>query len=391
MFENLLNKVDAVLYTAFSTSYATMSNAVAPVLVGAITMLVALYGLSIAFGRDFQFQDFLTLIVRIVVVYLLVTGFSFFNTVIFDPLTQAPGQLAVILASHSGATNVNELIDGFLKTGWIAIDVIEQNAGTFDAGAFALSLIMFTATLLVGAVSFVVFALAKVVLALSLMLAPVFCSFLAFQATRGWFESWLRMLFQAGLVLMLAAGTMAIIMALATDGLAQLNAASGTGSIGIDDCVTYLTLAFVTIILMPQLNNIAASLAAGGASLSYHGVNRLARQAAGSVSRSDHERSKRRWQEDKPVSTAGSVFGAAAGVVGAGVAYGKRNFGQAPDLHYRGRQPGRTPPPPATPFEPKPRYDARDTSAQALEWRVQENRRQDQEWAARKALEDRDR
>ena len=389
MFENLLNKVDAVLYTAFSTSYATMSNAVAPVLVGAITILVALYGLSVAFGRDFQFQDFLTLIVRIVVVYLLVTGFSFFNTVIFDPLTQAPGQLAVILASHSGATNVNELIDGFLKTGWIAIDVIEQNAGTFDAGAFALSLIMFTATLLVGAVSFVVFALAKVVLALSLMLAPVFCSFLAFQATRGWFESWLRMLFQAGLVLMLAAGTMAIIMALATDGLAQLNAASGAGSIGIDDCVTYLTLAFVTIILMPQLNNIAASLAAGGASLSYHGVNRLARQTMGSVSRSDHERSKRRWQEDKPVSTAGSILNAAAGVAGAGFS-GARNWRQPANPDYRGRRPGGTPPPPATPFEKKPEYDPRDTSAQALEWRVQENRRQDQEWSARKALEDKD-
>ena len=389
MFENLLNKVDTVLYTAFSTSYLAMSAAVAPVLVGAITILVALYGLSLAFGRDFQFQDFLTLIVRIVVVYLLVTGFSFFNTVIFDPLTQAPGQLAIILASHSGATNVNELIDGFLKTGWIAIDVIEQNAGTFDAGAFALSLIMFTATLLVGAVSFVVFALAKVVLALSLMLAPVFCAFLAFQATRGWFESWLRMLFQAGLVLILAAGTMAIIMALATDGLAQLNAASGTGSIGIDDCVTYLTLAFVTIILMPQLNNIAASLAAGGASLSYHGVNRLARQTMGSDSRSDHETSKRRWQEDKPVSTAGSILNAAAGVAGAGFS-GARSWRQPANPDHRGRRPGGAPPPPATPFEKKPKYDPRDTSAQALEWRVQENRRQDQEWAARKALEDKD-
>ena len=387
MFENLLNKVDTVLYNTFDVAYSAMSGAVAPVLIGAITILVALYGLSVAFGRDFNLSEFVTLIVRITVVYLLVTGFSFFNSVIFLPLTQAPGELAVILAAQSGASNVNELIDGFLITGWTAIDAIEQNAGMFDAGAFVLSLLMFTATLLVGAVSFVVFSLAKVVLALSLMLAPVFCAFLAFQATRGWFESWLRMLFQAGLVVMLAAGTMAVIMALAQDGLATLNAAAGTGSIGITDCVTYLTLAFVTIILMPQLNNIAASLAAGGASLSYSGVNRLARQTMGSVSRSDHERSKRRWQQDKPISTAGSIINAAAGVAGAGFG-AARNWRQPANPDYRGRRSGGTTPPPATPFEAQPKYDPRDTSAQALEWRVQENRRQDQEWAARKGLED---
>ena len=387
MFENLLNRVDAVLYNSFEVAYNAMSGAIAPVLIGAITILVALYGLSVAFGRDLNLSEFIVLVVRITVVYLLVTGFSFFNSVIFLPLTQAPGELAVILAAHSGATNVNALIDGFLRTGWTAIDVIEQNAGTFDAGAFALSLIMFTATLLVGAVSFVVFSLAKVVLALSLMLAPVFCAFLAFQATRGWFESWLRMLFQAGLVIMLAAATMAVIMALAQDGLDTLNAAAGSGDIGITDCVTYLTLAFVTIILMPQLNNIAASLAAGGASLSYGGVNRLARQTMASVSRSDHERSKRRWQETKPVSTAGSILQAAAGMAGAGFG-AARSWRQPADADFRGRRAGSRPPPPATPFETHPKYDPRDTSAQALEWRVQENRRQDREWASRKALDD---
>jgi|GEM_PF-2315003 len=390
MFENLLNKVDAVLYDNFQIAYTAMSGAVAPVLIGAITILVAFYGLSIAFGRDFNFQEFIVLIVRITVVYLLVTGFAFFNSVIFLPLTQAPGELAVILAAQSGATNVNALIDGFIRTGWTAIDVIQQSAGAFNVGAFALALIMMVATILVGAVSFVVFALAKVILALSLMMAPVFCAFLAFQATRGWFESWLRMLFQAGLVIILAAGAMAVIMSLAQDGLNTLNAAAGTGDIGITDCVTYLTLAFVTIILMPQLNNIAASLAAGGASLSYSGVNRLARQAMGSVSRSDHEKSKRRWQTDKPVSTAGSVFSAAAGMAGAGVS-AAQNWRQPANPAYRGRRPGGATPPPASKFETKPQYDPRDTSAQALEWRVQENRRQDRDWSARRSLEDEDR
>lgn len=390
MFENLLNKVDAVLYNTFQDAYDAMSGAVAPVLIGAITILVALYGLSVAFGRDFNFQEFLVLIVRITVVYLLVTGFSFFNAVIFLPLTKAPGELAVILAAQSGATNVNALIDDFISTGWVAIDVIQQTAGAFNVGAFALALIMMVATILVGAVSFVVFSLAKVILALSLMMAPVFCAFLAFQATRGWFESWLRMLFQAGLVIILAAGAMAVIMSLAQDGLSTLNAAAGTGDIGITDCVTYLTLAFVTIILMPQLNNIAASLAAGGASLSYSGVNRLARQAMGSVGRSDHEKSKRRWQADKPVSTAGSIINAAAGVAGAGV-NAAQNWRQPANPNYRGRRPGGNNPSPATKFETQPKYDPRDTSAQALEWRVQENRRQDRDWAARRASEDEDR
>jgi len=291
MFENFLNVIDNTLYTAFQTTYINLSDAVAPVLIGGITILVVLYGLSVAFGRDFNFQDMMALIIRVTVVYTLVTGFFFFNSVIFLPLTQTPGELAVVLTSRSGATNINQLIDAFIVAGWKAIDVLQQNAGAFNVGAFALALIMMTATLLVGAVSFVVFALAKVVLAISLMLAPVFCAFLAFQSTRGWFESWLRMMFQAGLVIVLAAGTMAVIMAMAQNALNQLNLATGTGEITITDCVGYLTLAFITIILLPQLNNIAASLAAGGASLSYTGARRLASQGRAAIGRSDHEKS----------------------------------------------------------------------------------------------------
>ena len=386
MFANLLDRIDIVLNTTFATAFAAMSTAMTPVLVGALTLVVALYGLSVAFGRDLNFQEFIVLVIRIVVIYLLVTGASFFNAVFYLPLSQAPGNLAVILAQTAGAADVNSLIDEFIKTGWDAIDTLQSKAGMFNVGAFALALVMMVATLLVGAVSFVVFALAKTVLALSMMLAPIFCTFLAFQATRGWFESWLRMLFQSGLVLILAAGTMAIIMGLAQDGMAQLDAAATSGNgVGITDCVSYLTLAFVTVILMPQLNYIAASLAAGGASLGYSGVNRLARQAKDAVGRSDHEKSRRRWQADKPITTAGSLIGAAAGMAGAGVKTAK---GWREPRLSRGRGRGNAGSRPATAFETTPEYDPRDTSAQALEYRMREDRQRDRDRNRHDRLED---
>ena len=389
MFANLLDRIDIVLNTTFATAFAAMSTAMAPVLVGALTLVVALYGLSVAFGRDLNFQEFIVLVIRIVVIYLLVTGASFFNAVFYLPLSQAPGNLAVVLAQTAGATDVNSLIDNFIKTGWDAIDTLQSKAGMFNVGAFALALVMMVATLLVGAVSFVVFALAKTVLALSMMLAPIFCTFLAFQATRGWFESWLRMLFQSGLVLVLAAGTMAIIMGLAQNGMAQLDAAATSGNgVGITDCVSYLTLAFVTVILMPQLNYIAASLAAGGASLSYSGANRLARQAKDAVGRSDHEKSRRRWQEDRPVTTAGSLIGAAASMAGAGVKTAK---GWREPRPSRGRGRGNAGSRPATAFEITPEYDPRDNSAQALEYRMREDRQKDRDRNRHGRLEDGDR
>ena len=377
MFENFLNVIDSTIYNSFQATYFNMSNAIAPVLLGAVTILVVLYGLSIAFGRDFNFQDVIRLIIRITIVYMLVTGFFFFNSVIFLPLTQTPGELAVVLASRSGAMNINELIDNFIVTGWEAIDVLQQNAGAFNVGAFALALIMMTATLLVGAVSFVVFALAKVVLALSLMLAPIFCAFLAFQSTRGWFESWLRMLFQAGLVIVLAAGTMAIIMAMAQDALDKLNLATGRGAIRITDCVGYLTLAFITIILMPQLNNIAASLAAGGASLSYSGARRLASQGRAAIGRSDHEKTRRRWEgpNGRPVTTAGSAISAAAG--SAGRTRDRFVTWRDSDVVKRDNS-SRSATPPATPHQPAPKFNPRDTSAKAIMWRAEQDRLADQ-------------
>ena len=378
MFENLLIKIDTTLFDLFQATYNNLSDAIAPVLIGAIAVLIALYGLSVAFGRDLNFQEMMSLVIRLTVVYALVTGFSFFNTVIFLPITQTPGELAVVLASRSGASNVNELIDTFIVTGWQAIDVLQQNAGAFNVGAFALALIMMTATLLVGAVSFVVLALAKVVLALSLLLAPIFCAFLAFQSTRGWFESWLRMLFQSGLVIVLAAGTMGIIMALAEDGLRTLDSASTNGSITITDCVAYLTLAFITIILMPQLNNIAASLAAGGASLSYSSARRLASQGRAAIGRSDHEKSRRRWEgrNGRPVTTAGSAFNAAAG--SAGRTRDRFVTWRDSDVVKRDNGGGRSASPPATPHQPAPKFNPRDTSAKAIMWRAEQDRLADQ-------------
>ena len=378
MFENLLTKIDTTLFDLFQATYNNLSDAIAPVLIGAIAVLIALYGFSVAFGRDLNFQEVMSIVIRLTVVYALVTGFSFFNTVIFLPITQTPGELAIVLASRSGASNVNELIDAFIVTGWQAIDVLQQNAGAFNVGAFALALIMMTATLLVGAVSFVVLALAKVVLALSLLLAPIFCAFLAFQSTRGWFESWLRMLFQAGLVIVLAAGTMGIIMALAEDGLRTLDSASTNGSITVTDCVGYLTLAFITIILMPQLNNIAASLAAGGASLSYSGVRRLASQGRAAIGRSDHEKSRRRWEgpNGRPVTTAGSAFNAAAG--SAGRTRDRFVTWRDSDVVKRDNSSSRSAPPPATPHQRVPKYNPRDTSAKAIMWRAEQDRLADQ-------------
>lgn len=378
MFENFLAKIDGTIFDLFSATYNNMSDAVAPVLIGAITILICLYGLSVAFGRDINFQETMGLVIRLTIVYTLVTGYFFFQKIIFLPITQTPGELAVVLASRSGATNVNELIDAFIVTGWQAIDVLQQNAGAFNVGAFALALIMMTATLLVGAVSFVVFALAKVVLALSLMLAPIFCAFLAFQSTRGWFESWLRMLFQAGLVIILAAGTMGIIMAMADDGLKTLQNAAKSGSIGITDCIAYLTLAFITIILMPQLNNIAASLAAGGASLSYSGARRLASQGRAAIGRSDHEKSRRRWEgpNGRPVTTAGSVFNGAAG--SAGRTRDRFVTWRDSDVVKRDSGIGQSAPPPVTPHQPVPKYKPRDTSVKAIMWRAEQDRLADQ-------------
>ena len=378
MFENFLTKIDDTLFFAFQATYNNLSDAVAPVLIGAVSIIVALYGISVALGRDFSFQETMGLVVRISVVYLFVTGFAFFNSVIFLPATQTPGELAVLIASRSGATNVNQLVDAFIVTGWKAIDVLQQNAGAFNVGAFALALIMMTATLLVGAVSFVVLALAKVVMALSLMLAPIFCAFLAFQSTRGWFESWLRMLFQAGLVIILAAGTLGVIMALADDGLRTLKLATGSGTISITDCIAYLTLAFITIILMPQLNNIAASLAAGGASLSYSGARRLASQGRAAIGRSDHEKSRRRWEgpNGRPVTTAGSAFNAAVG--SAGRTRDRFVTWRDSDVVKRDNGGGRSAPPPATPHQPAPKFNPRDTSAKAIMWRAEQDRLADQ-------------
>jgi len=167
---------------------------------------------------------------------------------------------------------------------------------------------------------------------------------------------------------------------MADDGLRTLKSATGRGTITITDCVGYLTLAFITIILMPQLNNIAASLAAGGASLSYSGARRLASQGRAAIGRSDHEKSRRRWEgsDGRAVTTAGSMFNVAAG--SAGRTRDRFVTWRDSDVIKRDGESGRPAPPPSTPRQYEPKFSPRDTSARAIMWRAEQDRIEDQRY-----------
>lgn len=279
---SLLQSVDQLGQNYVSTAYQALSNAAtsggATSVAGLLlTLYVIFWGVGIWQGTstggpaDHAFRLF-----RAVLIYAMATSWGDFQTLAYNFLNDGPSAIgnallsAVTTANNTGTsanlTSVNG-VQSALQNMWdttnSATEAFLQNAGITNWGPYIFAAVFYVVmAILIGFAIFLI-VLSKMFMWLLLALAPLFIILLLFGVTTRFFSGWLSALVQYFLVQVLVYAFLAFYVSLIQQTIDTLNGVANSKSATWATIGPVVLLAIIGILLLSQINNMAAAIAGG--------------------------------------------------------------------------------------------------------------------------------
>ena len=282
VFTDFLNNVDLAVNAFLIGGYMRVRDAFETPLRLSLTIFVAIYGVLMLTGRSpLSFRDALGKLGVVLFVYLLATNADFYTNYIERIFVQSPSAIADVLVGGGGGGGQNGAMDRFYTTGMDAGDKLWNRGNLYTLSPLFAAMIVYAITLGVAAYAAFLLALAKIALAVLLILTPMFALFYLFGHTRKLFEGWLGQVIHYALVPILVYGVLALILAIAQVQIQQIDAHADTATF---PQVLELALAgLVAILLLSQILGVAGGIA-GGISLTTMGAFRDVASRSGALS-----------------------------------------------------------------------------------------------------------
>ncbi len=263
-----LNTVDAVInnYVSLAYTHLVQDNAVV------ITLLFTFY--IILLGYRFLNHDqqvTMSYIQRHVIVMLIVYGllmsWHLYNLFVYNIFTNEPGYISQILVgasqqSHPDAT-VAQVLDGIYES------VLNATLGFFAQVNFSSTGVAFLfyglLVFLIGTAmcvyALLLFIYAKMMMAVSLALGPIFISFLLWESTKGMFAAWLRKLITLALIPIITSAVLALMLSVINVTLPAIN--QPVDNLQFYGIAPFLGLSIATTMILSQVFHIASALGGG--------------------------------------------------------------------------------------------------------------------------------
>ncbi len=279
---SLLQSVDQLGQNYVSTAYQALANAatsggatgVAGLL---LTLYVIFWGVGIWQGTatggpaDHAFRLF-----RSVMIYVLATQWGDFQTFVYTALNDGPSAignalLSAVTTPNSTGTSANlTSVNGVqtaLQNMWdttnTATEAFLQNAGITNWGPYIFAAVFYVVmAILIGFAIFLI-VLSKMFMWLLLALAPLFIILLLFGVTSRFFSGWMSSLAQYFLVQVLVYAFLAFYVSLIQQSIDTLNGVANSKSATWATIGPVVLLAIIGILLLSQINNMAAAIAGG--------------------------------------------------------------------------------------------------------------------------------
>lgn len=235
LVEGMKAAVDCNITNLVDAGYATLAGPQSqmPAILGALLAIyIAIFGLRLMLGlAPLNIGDTTLTVVKLGAVMALATSWPLYQQLVFDTLFKGPEQIAGALLGGSGGAD--KALTGVLGGLQVAFDELQAaaqfyaqrsstQASPFLGGAGFAAFSLNTSAILMLLSTLGMMLAAKIVLALLLVLGPLFIAFLLFDATRGLFEGWLRAAIAFALAPILGVVTLVIILNLLQPHLARL-------------------------------------------------------------------------------------------------------------------------------------------------------------------------
>ena len=269
----LFSAVDTAAANSIQTIYQSLTAGLQPVLVVAMTVYVAYWGLEMIFGRaSLSAGAFVWKILKMALIWSLALGWSDFSTFVAQVFVHGGDGIATAVCTGAGGTNcssaeasVSSSLSTLLANALAAAKVVASSGSGFSVvGLAILGLVLILLAVVFVSVGITLVLIGKVALFVLLGMAPFFISMALFGFTSSLFTGWMRTCAQYAIVPLIVYGILGFLLTIMNAAITNLADITDLSS-GMTLFAPFMILCVVGIGLVPQSLSIAASIAGGHA------------------------------------------------------------------------------------------------------------------------------
>lgn len=283
LYAGIFQHIDNHLVNFTTEKTQAVAQLISPAVEGGASIYILLQGYNHMAGHVEQpFQEFVRMVLKIAVILGVALGVGNYNALVVDFFQNAPVALSAAISNGSVTTlnGIGGVLDGIMA------NVLDVGLSFFNVSSFSLSAIGYSLLGIlvwgVGGVTTLLIAgyimMAKIVMAVTLALGPIFISLALFDTTKNYFNQFLNTLVQYAVLIILSVAVNSLVMSMFSQTAAHL------AKLGASAQISDLTALFVTggiaLYVLLQVPSWASGLA-GGVALDTGGMNRMFLGGAG--------------------------------------------------------------------------------------------------------------
>jgi len=290
LIETIINNVDSVILAFVQGAFGSLIPAVQVLWRLMFIVFVAVFGYKVIISGRFNAPDLIVNCVRIIVLLCIATSWDTFCLLVYNMVTDLPADLAgqIIQGAASSipsatATNeatANTALSLFYDRSMEVSEKLLQGAGWNNFSLYFYACVIWLGSIIFTGYAAMLIILAKIAVALLLAVAPIFILLLIFANTKSLFEGWLRTLLNYAIIPIFVYALLALLLTLAETPLKAMEDNINANSAVLTFIAPFMFVSFVSVMLLAQIMNIAASIT-GGLSLSTLGGGMWLARTAG--------------------------------------------------------------------------------------------------------------
>lgn len=218
--------------------------------------------------------DSLKRLIKLIFILGIAFQVTTYNSYITDTITKGPEELASLFTGTNSSGQMVSTIDKIFEDTWDVGNKFWDSAGVFDGnfGFYFVAIIIYAVACALSAYSAFLIILSKVAVSVLVALGPLFIISTLFDSTKRFFENWVGMLANYGLIIVLVIGVNKFILDIFNTYLAQ---AIANNALEVASAAPITVTAIISCFVLAQVLSIASGLG-GGISLATMGAGRWA-------------------------------------------------------------------------------------------------------------------
>lgn len=264
--------INGLTQSYITSNVVIVAKAIEPAVVALLSLYLILWGISCLRGEAREpITEAATRFVKIALICSLALQLGHYNELLVDTFVNGPEDLARMLTGASDASTTAASMDSIFAAGFFVANGFYEKGGLLsgDLGMYIVAFLVLGVTLGVTLYSFVLILISKIMLCVLLALGPIFIVSLLFQASAGYFNSWIHKMANYALVTILVVAMNKLIIT-----LFQRATVGATSATQLDQAIPMIITGSIAIIGLAQLTSVAAGLA-GGLSMSTQGIGSM--------------------------------------------------------------------------------------------------------------------